>query len=91
MLSGTDSPRLHVFRNSLTSFNLYFGRAADIYAMNGVNVSSLNFHARQVALFLNQLPDQLHPSEVGSPFYDIVYPGAFADSDHWDHVHIGFD
>jgi hypothetical protein len=71
--------------------NHYFGRAADIYAVNGANVSSLNFHARQVALLLNQLPDQLHPSEVGSPFYDVVYPGAFADSDHRDHVHIGFD
>jgi hypothetical protein len=75
-----------------TSFsNHYFGRAVDIYAVNGANVSPLNFHARQVALLLNQFPEQLRPSEVGSPFYDIVYPGAFADGDHRDHVHIGFD
>jgi Transglycosylase SLT domain len=71
--------------------NHYFGRAVDIYAVNGVNVSSLNFHARQVVMLLNQLPGQLHPSEVGSPFYDIIYPGAFSDSGHRDHVHIGFD
>jgi hypothetical protein len=71
--------------------NHYFGRAVDIYAVNGVNVSPLNVHARQLSLLLNQLPDQLRPSEVGSPFYDIIYPGAFADSDHRDHIHIGFD
>jgi len=36
-------------------------------------------------------PKSRPESEVGTPFYDIVYPGAFANSDHRDHVHIGFD
>ena len=71
--------------------NHYFGRAVDIYAVNGSNVSPLNLHARQLSLLLSQFPQQLRPSEVGSPFYDIAYPGAFSDSDHRDHVHIGFD
>jgi hypothetical protein len=71
--------------------NHYFGRAVDIYAVNGLNVSPLNLHSRQLSLLLDQLPGQLRPSEVGSPFYDIVYPGAFSDGDHRDHVHIGFD
>jgi hypothetical protein len=75
-----------------TSFsNHYFGRAVDIYAVNGANVSPLNAHARQLSLLLNQFPDQVRPSEVGSPFYDILYPGAFADGAHQDHVHVGFD
>jgi hypothetical protein len=71
--------------------NHYFGRAVDIYAVNGVNVSPLNLHAHQLSLVLNELPQQLRPSEVGSPFYDIVYPGAFADGDHQAHLHVGFD
>jgi hypothetical protein len=71
--------------------NHYYGRAVDIYAVNGANVSPLNLHARQLSLLLNQLPDQLRPSEVGSPYYDILYPGAFADGDHQGHIHIGFD
>ena len=71
--------------------NHYFGRAVDIYAVNGVNVSPFNLHARQLSLLLNQFPEQLRPSEVGSPFYDIVYPGAFSDSDHRDHIHVGFE
>lgn len=75
-----------------TSFsNHYFGRAVDIFAVNGANVSSVNLHAKQLSLLLGQFPDQLRPSEVGSPFYDILYPGAFADASHRDHVHIGFD
>ena len=88
VLKSSHSP----YVSGTTSFsNHYFGRAVDIYAVNGANVSPLNLHARQVVLLLNQFPEQLRPSEVGSPFYDIVYPGAFADGDHRDHVHIGFD
>jgi len=71
--------------------NHYFGRAVDIYAVNGANVSSVNLHAKQLSLLLSQFPDQLRPSEVGSPFHDILFPGAFADAAHRDHVHIGFD
>ena len=75
-----------------TSFsNHYFGRAVDIYAVNGANVSPVNLHAKLLSLLLSQFPDQLRPSEVGSPFYDILYPGAFSDASHRDHVHIGFD
>ncbi len=74
-----------------TFSNHYFGRAVDIYAVNGVNVSPLNPHSKELSLLLNQFPDQLRPSEVGSPFSDIAYPGAFADAAHLDHVHVGFD
>lgn len=71
--------------------NHFFGRAVDIYAVDGQNVSWSNLRARAVTLSLGALPVGLRPDEVGSPFYDVVYPGAFTNADHLDHIHIGFD
>jgi hypothetical protein len=75
-----------------TSFsNHFFGRAADIYAVNGQNVSPLNPHAQALTVWLSQFPSELRPSEVGSPFASLLFPGAFSDADHLNHIHIGFD
>ena len=66
--------------------NHYFGRAVDIYAVNGQLVSRLNAASRELTMWLGQFPVEVRPSEVGSPFGDIVYPGAFSDLYHRDHV-----
>ncbi|MGH2702706.1 MAG: lytic transglycosylase domain-containing protein [Actinomycetota bacterium] len=71
--------------------NHFFGEAVDIYAVNGLEVGPLNPHAQSLALFLSQLPDDLRPTEIGSPFSPLFVAGAFTDEAHQDHVHFGFD
>ena len=75
-----------------TSFSQhFFGRAVDIYSVNGQNVSPLNPHAQALSVWLSQFPSELRPSEVGSPFASLLFPGAFSDADHLNHIHVGFD
>ena len=75
-----------------TSFSKhFFGRAVDIYSVNGQNVSPLNPHAQALSVWLSQFPSELRPSEVGSPFASLLFPGAFSDADHLNHIHVGFD
>lgn len=71
--------------------NHYYGRAADIFFVDGVPVTGSNEAARQVVAFLAGLKGQVRASEVGHPFADISFVGGFTDSDHDDHVHIAFD
>lgn len=71
--------------------NHYYGRAADIFFVDGNPVSSSNVAARQIVAFLSGLQGQVRPSEVGHPFGDLRFSGGFTDGDHRDHVHIGFD
>lgn len=78
-------------QNQSRSHDHYFGRAMDIYAVNGQLMSPLNAASRELTMLLGQFPVEVRPSEVGSPFGGIVYPGAFSDQHHRDHVHIGFD
>ncbi|MGH2827063.1 MAG: hypothetical protein ACRDKF_08845, partial [Actinomycetota bacterium] len=78
-------------RDTTSYSNHYFGRAVDIFAVNGQLVSPLNSAARELTMWLGQFPVEVRPTEVGSPFGDIVYPGAFSDLYHRDHVHLGFD
>ena len=70
--------------------NHYWGRAADISAVDGEAVGPANAGARAVALSLASLPESYRPSEVGSPFV-IAAPGFFTDAAHQDRVHAGFD
>ena len=70
--------------------NHYWGRAADISAVDGAPVSPSNATAYAVALSLGSLPASIRPSEIGSPF-GISGPGYFTDSAHQDRLHVGFD
>lgn len=72
--------------------NHVFGGAVDILGIDGEPVSPANAAARQVIEELLSLPAPLTPDEVGGPW--IVRVGArssFTNSDHQDHVHIGWD
>jgi hypothetical protein len=71
--------------------NHYFGRAADIFLVDGAPVSARNAAARDVVLELAGLHGPLRPDELGHPFGAIGFPGGFTDADHADHIHIGFD
>ena len=69
--------------------NHFYGRAADVVAVDGEAVSATSSTARLAALELLAAPAPLRPDELGSPFaFDA--PGAFSDGAHRDHLHIGF-
>ena len=71
--------------------NHFYGRAVDIYAVDGVSVSSSNHGARQVVMTLNALPVKLRPTELGHPFPELSGTIGFSDADHVGHLHVGFD
>lgn len=77
----------------------YFGRAVDIYMVDGSHVSSSNSSARRLIEMLIALPNNsTRPNEIGIPaaWADLVRryrkPGfaLFARSDHNTHLHIAF-
>lgn len=67
-----------------------FGRAVDIYMVDGEGVSPMSASARALVMWLQALDGPGKPSEIGSPFPDLVGEGAFSDSSHLDHIHIGY-
>lgn len=67
-----------------------FGRAVDIYMVDGEGVSPMSASARLLVLWLQALEGPSKPSEIGHPFPDLVQPGSFTDSSHLDHIHIGY-
>lgn len=67
----------------------YYGRAVDIYSIDGKLVAPGSATARTLVGELATLAPPLTPGEVGSPF-DLPRPGFFTDDAHQDHVHIGF-
>lgn len=69
----------------------YTGRAADIFFVDGLPVSSASPSARRVVMEMAGLQGQLRPTELGHPFGAIGFPGGFTDADHRDHIHVGFD
>lgn len=71
--------------------NHFYGRGVDIFIIDGSPVSASNFGAQQVVLEMAALEGPLRPSELGHPFGAIGFPGGFTDSDHDDHIHVGFD
>lgn len=68
----------------------YYGRAADVFIVDGEPVSFSNEGARQIPSELAILPEDLRPNELGHPFGAIGFPGGFTDADHRDHIHIGY-
>lgn len=71
--------------------NHVFGRAADIFFVDGFPVSIANEGAHALVLELKAAPGWLRPTELGHPFGAIGYPGGFTDADHADHLHIAFE
>jgi hypothetical protein len=70
--------------------NHAFGRAVDVYMIDGEGVSPMSASARSLVTWLLALQGPERPTEVGSPFPDLVGPGAFSDDSHLDHIHIGY-
>lgn len=71
--------------------NHYYGRAADIFFVDGGPVRVSNAAAERLVLELAGIDGPLRPDELGHPFGAIGFPGGFTDADHSDHVHIAFD
>ena len=71
--------------------NHYYGRAVDIYAVDGVDVSASADGAHALAEQILGSAPPLRPDELGSPWPDLdTYPGAFSDADHATHIHAGW-
>jgi hypothetical protein len=79
------------FVEGTTRFSYHlFGRAMDIYAVDGEAVSPTSDAARGMVEWLLSLEGPNRPTEVGHPFPDLVHPGSFSDEAHLDHIHVGF-
>ncbi|MCA3748491.1 MAG: hypothetical protein IN808_05045, partial [Rubrobacter sp.] len=63
----------------------YFGRAVDIYAVDGAPVSSGNQAAYELAQAIHA---RFAPAELGSPW--TFGEGSFSDAMHQDHIHVGW-
>ncbi len=71
--------------------NHYYGRAVDIYAVDGVDVTASADGVHSLAEQILGSAPPLRPDEFGSPWPDLEkYPGAFSDPDHTDHLHAGW-
>jgi hypothetical protein len=67
------------------------GRAADITAVDGADVTSSNDAAHGLAESVLGASPPLRPDELGSPWSDLTaFPGAFTDEDHQTHLHLGY-
>jgi hypothetical protein len=71
--------------------NHFYGRAADIFFVDGIPVSATNLEARALVQELAKLSGWLRPDEIGHPFGTIGFPGGFTDADHAGHLHVGFE
>lgn len=68
------------------------GRAVDISAINGEDVTSANAAARRFLQELLTVDADFRPNEIGGPWdIDDAEPVGFTDSGHRSHLHIGFD
>lgn len=69
----------------------YYGRAVDIFFVDGRPVSSVNGAARAVLVDASRIAGQLRADELGHPFGWIRVPGGFSDANHRDHLHLGYN
>jgi hypothetical protein len=70
--------------------NHYYGRAADITAVDGAPVSRRNLAARAAILRLKATPFGGRRPEIGQPWPDLVGDGVFTNAVHQEHIHVGF-
>lgn len=75
--------------------NHWYGRAVDIHSVNGAAVRDANTGAWSLAWFFLSLPRSARPDELGHPWAEdpalMGQLGSFSDTDHEDHLHIGWD
>lgn len=72
--------------------NHIFGRAADVFSVDGKAVSVRNQAARALLDEILALPAAIRPDEIGVPFPDYdPLPGVFSNAAHRDHLHLGFE
>ncbi len=77
-------------RPSCSISNHWYGRAVDLFSIDGQPVTTANSPARTMVLWLFSLPDG--PDELGVPWPDLApLAGVFSDASHQDHLHIGFE
>ncbi len=82
----TDHPS---FGNAGSPSNHRQGRGVDIARVDGEIVNAGSPLAREVATELMSFDEKIKPNEVGTPWV-INSPGYFTDSNHQDHLHVGF-
>lgn len=70
--------------------NHWCGQAADVWLVDGQRVSPGHASARAAAQWLGGLSGPLRPTEVGTPWGDLVGGGFFSDRNHQGHLHIGY-
>ncbi|MBW3662706.1 MAG: lytic transglycosylase domain-containing protein [Actinobacteria bacterium] len=68
----------------------WYGRAADIAVVDDRPVHTTNQLARGLVEWLAALDSGLRPTEIGTPWADLGVAPFFSDSDHRDHVHLGY-
>ena len=69
----------------------WHGRAVDIATIDGRPVSVANPVARDLVMWLHELPPHLRPDEVGNPWRELSpLPGFFSDAAHQGHLHLGW-
>jgi hypothetical protein len=76
-------------RSGRVSYHFY-GRAADIFFVDGLRVSSTSNAARRLVMEIASVSGSFRPDELGHPFGAIGFPGAFTDADHAGHIHVAF-
>jgi hypothetical protein len=71
--------------------NHFYGRAADVMAVDGRPVSPTNRAAFDAVVWLIGLPAPYRPGELGNPWpqFDPL-PGVYSDASHRNHLHVGF-
>ncbi len=71
--------------------NHHYGRAADVFFIDGLPVSSSSLVARRFTQGISTIRGPLRPDEIGHPFGGLDFAEGFSDVDHQDHIHIGYD
>jgi hypothetical protein len=76
--------------NGSVSYHWY-GRAADIFKVDGADVNYRNMNAQALAERVKARTDQLRPTELGQPWWNGTCGSIECfTKDHGDHIHIGY-
>lgn len=71
--------------------NHWYGRAVDIYLVNARPVTSASAAAKALVLWAVKIDGVLQPYEIGHPWPRLAeIRRSFSDTDHEDHVHVGW-
>lgn len=84
------SGHTYFVRGTFRVSNHSFGRGVDISVIDGNRVAAANPNAYDAVLFVLTLESPMRPDEIGSP-WRFDSEGSFSDSDHRDHIHVGWE